>query len=462
SNLLFFTRFAFDYLPLYNNFRTVSMILVLLQLVIPVVAILSLNSIVQMRGDGQLKMESTEHKRLQRGAFIAYTITAGFALLLFLVPSIAGSFKGGQDGYLPRAIVKALSADRVSLLRSDALRTFLFISATFTLLLLYLRLPLKRIYFLIVLIAIVFGDMWFVDKRYLNNSHFITQENFEEQYNLRVADSYILTDTLPSYRVLDLSVNTFNDSHLSYHHKSIGGYSPAKLQIYQDVIERHLTREIGQIAADIGESTTIEEAESKFGLYPVLNMLNSKYIILDGDSLPIVNSAAQGNCWIVNEIEKSYSLSEEIGKISQLPLKSADSLSKGYCGAVINSSFASLVEGASSDSISIDERVELLRYSPNRLEYSSSSPYDRLILFSEIYYPAGWRAFIDGVPTEIIRANYLLRALKVPAGDHLIRFSFKPHSIVKGAHYSAMASGVLLLLLLFSLLYKIIFYLLKR
>lgn len=462
SNLLFLTRFLFNYLPLYNKFRTVSMILVLLQLAIPILAVLGLNYVVKLRGNGSGRVESTEYKRLQRALFIAYTVTAGFSLLMLLVPSIAGAFVGGQDGYLPAAIAKSLAHDRVSLLRADALRSLLFISVTFILLLLYLRFPIKRIFFLIAIISFVFADMWYISKRYLNSSHFVTEENFDKQYSLRVADRFILQDTLQNYRVLDLSVNTFNDSHVSYHHKSIGGYSPAKLQIYQDVIEHHLVREMQQIATDLNSSENATEAQRDFGLYPVLNMLNTKYVVVDGDDIPIVNGSAQGNCWIVNEIEQVSSLKEELAKISSLPFQLADSSSLGSCRAVVNSSFTGAIEGASIDSISVDERVQLTRYSPNALEYSFSSQLDRVVVFSEIYYPAGWKAYIDGVPTDIIRANYLLRAIKVPAGEHSIKLVFKPESIAKSAHYSAIASSALLLLLLFTLIYKVVFLLLKR
>ena len=280
--------------------------------------------------------------------------------------------------------------------------------------------------------------MWVVGKRYLNDSHFVKSREFENQYALRPVDKMILEDRDPNYRVLDLSINTFNDAHVSYHHKTIGGYSPVKMQRYQDLIDRHISAEMQQIGKDISGCKTIEEAQEKIGNYPVLNMLNTRYIVLGAENAPVVNSGAFGNGWFVNRVIGVNSTTEEIASLSKI---------ENSLTAVIHNEFSADLQGASQDSLQASEAIVLTEYSPNKLEYKASSNQNRVAIFSEIYYPAGWKAYIDGKEVKILRANYTLRALNIPAGEHIVIFEFKPESFAKGEFWSRITSGVLVLLL---------------
>jgi len=297
------------------------------------------------------------------------------------------------------------------------------------------------------IIALIFvADLWVVGKRYLNDDHFVKRRDFENQYALRTVDKLILQDKDPNYRVLDLSIESpFNDSHISYHHKTIGGYSPAKLQRYQDMIDNHLYREMQQIANDLRESRTIDEAQNSLGNYPVMNMLNTRYIVISPESQPLINTNALGNAWFVTDVKAVETNTREIKMLNPAE---ADEPFDIRVNAVVNNSYASLIEGYSKDSLANDELIVLTSYSPNKLTYQYNSNSSRVALFSEIYYPAGWRAYVDGEELPIFRANYTLRGLKLPAGSHTVEFEFKPESFTKGELYSRIASGILILLLL--------------
>mgnify|MGYP000921618030 CR=1 FL=1 len=436
SNMLFFTEFFFKYVPMYSKFRTVSMVLVILQITIPLLGWLTLSKLLDSKDNSA---DLFNEKRVKKGITIALAITAGFSLLFALIPSLAGSFISPADAQMPEVLKQTLVQDRMSLLRSDAIRSLIFILLGASAIWFSFTGKLKRNMFYGVLALLIFADMWVVGKRYLNDSHFVKSREFESQYALRPVDKMILEDKDPNYRVLDLSINTFNDAHVSYHHKTIGGYSPVKMQRYQDMIDRHITVEMQQIAKDISGSTTIEEAQEKLDVYPVLNMLNTRYLVLGGENPPVINNNAYGNCWFTNSVISVSSATEEIGSLNKLENSQT---------AVIHSEFSDDIKGCSQDSISTGESIVLTSYSPNRLEYKSVSALNRLAIFSEVYYPAGWRAYIDGQEVKILRANYILRALNIPAGEHTIVFEFEPDSFKKGELWSRITSGILVLMLL--------------
>ncbi len=437
SNLLFVTEFFFKYIPLYSKFRTVSMVLVILQITIPLLAIVVLDRI--------LKKEYDE-KKLKRAFSISLAITAGLALLFAIIPSLAGSFVSAGDARLPETLREPLMSDRISLLRTDAIRSLFFILAGATVIWFGYKGKIKQVLVYGIIALIFIADLWMVGKRYLNEDHFVKRRDFENQYELRTVDKLILQDKDPNYRVLDLSVESpFNDSHISYHHKTIGGYSPAKLQRYQDMIDHHLFREMQQIANDLRESRTIEDAQNALGFYPVLSMLNSRYIVISPESSPLVNEHAFGNAWFVTDIKLAESNTREINMLNPATADQGFDIREH---AVVNESYASLTEGYSKDTLSDDELIVLTEYSPNKLTYQYNAKATRVALFSEIYYPAGWRAYVDGEELPVFRANYTLRGLKLPAGSHTIEFEFKPESFTKGELYSRISSGILLLLLL--------------
>ena len=448
SNFLPLTEFFFRHIPMYNKFRTVSMVLVILQVMVPLMGILVVDKLIKNNESG-----GVESKKFKISVIGALILTAGFALLVMLIPSIAGSFTSAGDGNLPAEIQASLAVDRASLLSSDALRSLFYILATAALLWYMfgrkrdaakaggLSADKTRLIVYSVIGLLVLADMWGAGKRYLNDSHFIKNREFEQQYALRPVDNVILQDKDPNYRVLDLSINTFNDSHVSYHHKTIGGYSPAKLQRYQDMIDYHIMPEMQKIAKSMSGIKTLEEAQIMVDqlAIPALNMLNSKYIVIGADNPPLLNNNAMGNCWFVDSVAWAGSNLDEINSIAKFDLRKI---------AIISEEFRAAAESKTiADSPAFEDVIRLTSYSPNKLTYECEVSSDRVAVFSEVWYPAGWIATIDGKPADIVRADYTLRALKVPAGSKSIEFEFRPDSFYKGANYSRIASGLLLILL---------------
>lgn len=450
------SEFFFNWAPLYNKFRTVSMILVILQVLIPVLGVVAANEI--LFGEDY----AGKKQRVQKGLYWALGLTAGISALFAIVPSLAGSFISSSDGQLPGEIAVALADDRASMLSSDAWRSVFFIVAAFVVIVLAWRFKkLKPATAAIILAVLVLVDLWSVDKRYLNESHFVTRREFSNAFAKRPVDEIILQDKDPHYRVLDLSVNTFNDAYVSYHHKTIGGYSPAKLQRYQDLIERNISPEIGALAAQMGNIQTIEDAQNALGYLPVLSMLNTKYIILGGSVPPVENNYRLGNAWFVNGIVPAGNANEEIAALSAIdPARQAVIaeefiLDNDALGAQVEAIVAG--KGAQENAVadmSLNNFIELESYDPNRLVYNYSSNKPQITLFSEVYYNPGWAATItpaaggEAQPLEIFRANWILRGAVIPAGDYKVEFTFNPPCFEKGEMYSRISSGILILLLL--------------
>ncbi|MBO5700717.1 MAG: hypothetical protein J6R57_04785 [Bacteroidales bacterium] len=460
------SEFFFNWAPMYNKFRTVSMILVILQVLIPVLGVLAANEIL-FGEDYEGKKE-----RVKKGMYWALGLTAGVCALFAVLPSLAGSFISSSDGQLPGEIAVALANDRAAMLSSDAWRSVFFIVAAFAVIFLaYRRIWVKPVTAAIILAALVLVDLWSVDKRYLNDSHFVTRKEFSNAFAKRAVDEMILQDQDPHYRVLDLSVNTFNDAYVSYHHKTIGGYSPAKLQRYQDLIERNISTEIRVLGQQFGNIQTIEDAQNAMVYLPVLSMLNTKYIILGASVPPVENTFRLGNAWFVNEIVPVNNANEEIETLKVVnpafqAVVSADFIQQNDAlaeevqrlAAQVNGdnslgTDASEAEGAVAD-MSLNNFIELASYAPNKLVYNYSSNKPQITLFSEVYYNPGWVATItptaggEAKPLDIFRANWILRGAVVPAGDYTIEFTFNPPCFEKGEVYSMISSGILFLLLL--------------
>lgn len=444
SHFMAFTKLCFDILPLYNKFRTVSMALVILQVTLPILGFLVLDRIV--KGD-------YTKKEFMKGGLTAFALTGGVCLILALVPSLAGSFTGAVDAGQPDILVDAFIADRKMLLRQDALYSFVFISLAF-LLLLWAFSPKgqtehskafagagRRTIAGVTICLLVLINMFAVGKRYLNSDHFTTPKNFTRQFTERPVDKKIKEDPSTSYRVLDLTVNVFNSSVPSYHHKSIGGYSPAKLQRYQDLIDRYLSGEINSIYKALQGAVTIEDAKAALPSTPILNALNDKYIIVGGENPPIVNENALGAAWFVSSVIEAASPDEEIALIG-----STDLASTAVVGADFTPAAFSLEDSGDEDSI------ELVSYAPNELRYRYCSTSERLAVFSEIYYP-GWKiiSFDGETPSEdipVIRTDWTLRGAILPAGNHEFAMRFDPDSYRVGASVSKASSIALIILIL--------------
>jgi len=430
SHAMWFTRFFSEYIPLYNKFRTVSMILVIFQILFPLLGVVA----VQQLLDGKF-----DKKHALKSLYWAGGLTAGFCLLAALIPSLSGSFLGGYDRAmgLPEEMIDRLQADRSGLLRADGIRSFCFILLTAGVLWFSINRKMKSVWVIAAIGALVLVDLWPMGKRYLNSDHFIRQREFQQQFAKRPVDEMILLDTDLYYRTLDISVvSTFNDSHTSYWHKTIGGYSPAKLQRYQEMIDHYIFPEINLMGNRLSTCTTWEEAEDEISAFPILNMLNTRYVIIQSDMPPLVNYAAFDNAWFCSHVVWVDTPDQEIETVGMVDLLTT---------AVIHKSFRELIPDVDRTAADSDASIRLTHYSPNALEFDYSSESPQLAVFSDVWYPKGWKAWIDDTPIEIARANYILRALPLPAGSHTIRFAFAPESYTKGAGYSRISSVLLLL-----------------
>ena len=458
---MWFTKLWFEYAPMYNKFRTVSMALIVLQTTMPLLGFYALDRILKREYDKKVIIKS---------GLIAYGITAGFCLLCVLIPGIAGSFVGSGDAGITEVIIDTLAADRATLLKKDAIRSLIFISCAFGLILWAFRKSekdsaegtnKKSIIIGVAMILLVCFDLFSVGKRYLNKSHFVTPKDFTAHYEPRIVDEIIHQDDDPNYRVLDLSVNTFNDAIQSYHHKCIGGYSPVKLQRYQDLIERYISKEIREFYGMIEGAATIQDIEDALTELPVVSMLNGKYIIVDEGCSPVYNRFAYGNCWFVDNFTAAANPDEEIGLLNKTDL---------HTTAIIGNDFAwvrnqSLNE---DDMFSENDYIKLSHYAPNELRYSFSTSSPKAAIFSEIYYPDGWKAWIEPAgaygevhnghyqPTDaakqidLFRANWMLRGALIPEGEGELIMRFEPESYAVGANISRASSILLILLLLAS------------
>ena len=433
NHFMAFTKLCFNILPLYNKFRTVSMALVVLQVTLPMLGFLALDRIVK---------DGVDPKDFLKKSGIAFALTGGLSLLFFLIPTLAGDFTSASDAGQQDVLVEAFQQDRIALLRQDALVSFLLIAVAWGLLL-WAVLPkdaprYRKLIAGVAICALVAVNLFSIGKRYLNADHFTTPKDFNKPFAERPVDQMIKADPDPSYRVLDLSVNVFNSSVPSYHHKSVGGYSPAKLQRYQDLIEHYLTGEINAIYGSMQEAETIDDVETGLPATPVLNALNTRYIVIGGDYAPAYNAGALGNAWFVDEVVPAASPDEEIAFLGSVDLRHQ---------AVIGRDMPA-VKAAPADST---DTIVLTSYAPNELRYHYQAAGDRLAVFSEIYYPDGWKAQVDGAPAEVLRADWTLRAMALPAGGHDIVMRFEPDSYRVGAGISRASSITLILLLLLSL-----------
>ena len=454
SHFMPFTEFWYYHMPFYSKFRTVSMALVILQVTLPMLGFIVLDKILK----GGITAE-----QFRKPGFAALALTAGFCLVCWIFPGTAGSFSGAADAQMHPELAAALQKDRASLMSHDAMMSFWLIIAAYAIILWAYSKPKegtgekayvggRSIAAGAAISALVLINMFAVGKRYLNSEHFTTPKNFNGQFAQRPVDQAILEDTDPDYRVLDLTVNVFNDSHPSYWHKNIGGYSPVKMQRYQDLIDRHLTDEINSIIKAVNSAGTMEGLMESFPRVPVLSMLNDRYIILDGNSAPVRNPYAMGNAWFVDSAARAESANEEISMLDGIDL---------HTTAVIGADFtwaADEVEACALKSAGLEARmaaaadtIYLTSYAPNELHYHYRAAAGRAAVFSEIYYPDGWKLTLDGKDdVKLFRADWTLRGAVLPAGEHDIVMRFEPESYRISSNISRASSILLILLILLS------------
>ena len=437
-NFMGFTNFFLDYIPMYAKFRTVASILVIAEFTIPLLAALALKKIVDAPEVLTKQMKFV---------YISLALTAGVALLIALFPGMMEPFISdqerqmitsiqGMDGNTANTILSNIATMREAMVSADAWRSVIIILIGFALLFLYKMKKLRAEYMVICMAVLCLVDMWQVDKRYLNDEMFVPKSERDMPHQATSTDLAIMKDKSLDYRVLNLASNTFNENETSFFHKSIGGYHPAKLRRYQEMIDAYIAPEMQAamqaIAAKNGNMQEVDGAK----VFPVLNMLNTKYFILPlqgGATMPLQNIYAQGNGWFVDKINYVADANAEYAGVGKIDVRHE---------AVADKKFESVLGKAQSNDSTA--KVKLVKYEPNNLQYTIDSKKGGVVVFAEIYYP-GWTATIDGQPAELGRVNYILRALNVKAGKHTVVLDFHPTSISTTETIAYIAIVILLL-----------------
>lgn len=434
KNFSLLSNFMIDYFPAYNKFRDVKNIVVIQQFAMALLGVFAVREVFQ---------QTQKTDSLLKCLKYAYWITGGLAFLFVVMPGLAGNFQGATDAQLaqsgwPAQLIDALQSDRKMVLRSDAFRTFVFVSLAAAGVWLVIKKKIKPKYALLLWIALIFADLWPVNKKYLNNDSFETKSKAESPFQLTKASQEILKDTDPNYRVLNIAANTFNDASTSYFHNSVGGYHGAKLLRYQEMIEHHIAPEMQQLRSRLGNIQSQADVDTVFQGLDVLNMLNTRYVIYNPEAAPLYNSQALGNAWFVGDLELVENADEEIEAIGDFDAASVAIVDHRFADVLTDVSFAPRTQPF----------IQLKEYKPNYLSYEATVENGTpLAVFSEVYYPAGWNAYLDAEPVEHVCANYILRALPVPEGKHEIEFKFEPKSYFVGNKISLISSLILILAL---------------
>jgi hypothetical protein len=427
KNFMWLTDIFINYVPLYNKFRTVSMTLVATGFGMTLLALLALKEVFE---------PNIDKNKLIRSLTISAAITGGIALLFGLFPSLSGNFISAGDAQFQgdyAFLKETLPLDRAAMLRSDAFRSLAFILVSAGFIWLYAKGMLKKNVTYVLLAIIMLGDLVPVAKRYLNDNDFKRKRKIENLVKPSIADNIILQDK-SQFRVLDATVNIFNDATPSYFHKNIGGYHAAKLRRYQELINMQIEKEMGQLFATFGRAATPEIINNTLDSLGVLNMLNMKYLIYNKEAAPIVNPHANGNVWFVENVRVANDANEEMKLVGEINTKTEMVVDKSYV--------SQLPTKLTPDSTA---KISLAKYEPNHLIYNFSSTTNQVAVFSEIFYDMGWTATINGVEVPIIRANYLLRSLALKAGSYQIDFRFAPKSYSLGNIIALISSLIMLL-----------------
>ena len=443
KNFMGFTDFFIDYVPMYNKFRAVSSILVIAEFTIPLFAMLALKEVVS---HPQLLQER------RKDFWISFGLTGGLALLFAVLPKVffssyVSTMEMNALQSIPANQLVPLLANleevRMSLFTSDAWRSFFIILIGAGLVWAYGMGKLKQTALIGALAVLCLVDMWDVNKRYLYDDQFVDKQVQTQGFQQSETDKMILADEALDYRVLNLASNTFNENNTAYWHKSVGGYHAAKLRRYQEMIEEHISGEMNGLFQSVtdagGEMEQLDPSK-----FPVLNMLNTRYFIFPlqgGQTVPLKNPFALGNAWFVNEVEYVNNANEEIAAIHGL-----DPIQK----AIVDKKFEAQVKPMPADSTAT---ISLLAYEPNYLKYEVNTEKGGTVVFSEIYYP-GWQSTIDGEEAPHGRANYILRAMNVPAGKHVVEFKFDPTSLHVTENIAFISLGLLALLAIITIIMK--------
>ena len=460
KNFMSLTDFFMHNIPGYNKFRAVSMILIVAELTIPLLAMLAINELFKIKNwNDKIKLNLIKADlSLKKILITCLIIVGGFCLISYLLPDILNTFLAdNEDKQLIEQAVSAgnpenqvkpyvaelmpqLEIARKAIFKSDAFRSLIFILLAFGSLYLFYTNKIKKEMLITSLGIFILIDLWTVDARYLNDKSFITKEqNMQSITSKTAADDEILKDSDINYRVLNLTVNTFNDAATSYYHKSIGGYHGAKLKKYAELIDFHIDNEIKSFYKDANKSFASDSAmKVLFGNLQILNMLNAKYFILPGGEnnaeIPLKNPMVNGNAWLVEKIVSVENANEEIISLGKINTKKEAVSQENF----IKSLGLKLNYSAKGD-------IKLISYQPNNLVYQSETSAEEFAVFSEIYYPKGWNAYIDGQLKEHASVNYVLRGLAIPAGKHKIEFKFEPVTYTNGNNIATIGSILLII-----------------
>ena len=437
-NFMGLTDFFIDYFPMYSKFRTVASILVIAEFTIPLLAMMALKKIVD---------EPELLKKKIKYLYASFALTGGACLLFAIAPTFffsdfVSSAEMEQLRQFPADQLNPLLANlrevRQSIFTADAWRSFLIILMGTLMLLLYKARKLEAKWMVGIIAVICLVDMWTVNKRYLYDEMFVSKSVKEMPQPLTPTDEQILQDKSLDYRVLNFASNTFNENETSFYHKSVGGYHAAKLRRYQEMIEEHIAPEMQAAMNAIVEKSGDMQQVAGDSIFPVINMLNTKYFIMPmqgGETTPLTNPYAFGNAWWVDNVKYVDNANQEIEQVGKVDLHKV---------AVADKQFEKVLgQSAAHDSTDV---VSITAYQPNNLKYTAESKNGGLLVFSEIYYP-GWTATVDGKPAELGRVNYILRALPLTPGKHEVVLDFHPASVKTTETVAYVAGGLLLLLI---------------
>lgn len=440
-NFLWFTEIFAKYFPLYAKFRAVESILVVAEITLPLLGFLAVKEIMDQKAE-----KTYDKSKMLKNIYISAGITAGFCLLA-LIASYFMNFSWGRDEAIfanwPEWLSSAIVAERAAIYRASALRSLAFVLLGAAAVWLYASEKLKLGYFVAALGVLVLVDMWPIDRKFFNDDNFFTQKNKNSYFAKRPYEEILSQDKDPNFRVYNLTdpQGPFNESRTSYYFKSIGGYSAVKLRRYQDMIDAHISPETNPMLQSIrtmdGQKYFLPLSDTTD--YPVLNMLNMKYAVV-GNEQPMVveNPNAMGNAWFVDSVVLANTPNEESDALNTINLHNT---------LVTDVQFKDFVKDFRPHHDS-SAHIQLTKYAPNAVEYDYTASAPALAVFSEMYYPHGWNAYIDGKPCDHFRANYTLRALNVPAGKHHIRFEFRPATVEKWGKVSVACSYVIYLIIL--------------
>ena len=432
-NMMWLTELFFNYFPLYNKFRAVESILVVAEITMPLLGILALQQIVDKK---------VEWEKLRTNLFIAGGVTAGLCLIFALfagMVDVTSSYDAQWVNQVPAWLRDAIYDERVAMIKADAWRSFIFIALGFAVVFWYAwqsqKEGQKKYSYILysVLAVLVLADLIPVNKRFFGNDNFVKAKDADAYFAMQSYEQEILQDKDPNFRVLNLASNTFNDARTSYRLKSIGGYSAAKLRRYQDLIDEHISKEMNPLMQTVMRTQGFTQRDVNEGRdFPVLNMLNMKYAVVPTQGaghVPVINPYAMGNCWFVDEVILVDTPDEECAMLREIDLHKQAVADKKFAEAL------DITKPEVTPLMAFDEnRIDLITYTPNCLEYLSMNEHNQVAVFSEIYYPYDWHLYIvnangEKVELPLARVNYTLRAAVIPAGLHQLRMEFTPHAV---------------------------------